>query len=426
MKFHQLILVLNIAFPTEVVAQAVLEKNDHLTCYRIKDSLKLEDVAVDMIANRVQEEFTVRNCRLKQKKGAFRMCIPSTKNVLTEGVADPTLGGLVKAYDPNRCLQNDFLCYQVSCDTKTLKLPKRKVIDQFNMKGETRTVKFMKQKIEICTPAWKLTNKKELVVIECPSPTPAPSVASSVSPTECVDDPDYRFYVFCQEGSPFCQEFGCADILTFPGLRDRACNNEQTALACCISCNASEAPTASPVKQFDKCEWKKNQYPNLFNVSFLPFKPTSNNIISTITQPPYDYRLTFGLTAHSLQTATYQSVIHFTTGNNQAPPYGARVPGVWLRNSGLGLQLLVDWDGASPLNYLTSPALELDKEYCFTITCKDVKKSSQFQIIMDGITVAQGISTVNRLSLFSVKVYAGDPWYVPADATISDLYYSKF
>jgi len=142
--------------------------------------------------------------------------------------------------------------------------------------------------------------------------------------------------------------------------------------------------------------------------------------------PPTDYRLTFGLTAHSLQTAVDQSVIHFTTGNNDGV-YGTRVPGVWLRKTTSGLQLLVDWNGASPLNFLTSPVLELDREYCFTLTCKDGKKgTTQFQIIMDGVTVAQGISPLNRLSLSSVEVYAGDPWYPPADATISDLYYAQF
>jgi len=421
MKFHQLILVLNIAFPTEVVAQAVPEKNDHLTCYRIKDSLKLEDVAVDMIANRVQEEFTVRNCRLKQKKGAFRMCIPSTKNVLTEGVADPTLGGLVKAYDPNRCLQNDFLCYQVSCDTKTLKLPKRKVIDQFNRKGETRTVRFTKQKIEICTPAWKLTNKKKLVVIECPSPTPAPAVSASASPTEpCADDPAYRFYILCQPACPLCcQEYGCADILTFPGLREKACNNKQTALACCISCNVSEAPTASPVKQVDKCQYNKKCL-SLLGMSFAPFMPTQGNLLTTVTGPPIDHRLYFGLTSYSLQSWG-SNVMNFNAVAMSG--YGTEVPGVWMS----GNKLIINWSqifltlpGGTTSPYLTSPSLNLGQTYCFMVTAQ----GTHYELHMDGAKVAEGDSTFVRTQISAVRVYASKPISIAADVTISDICYA--
>jgi len=133
-----------------------------------------------MDANRAQKELSLHRCALKKNSGAHKMCVPSRKKVLA-GHADPSLGGLVDVYDPERCLQNDFLCYRATC-TKTNK--QRFVADQFNTKGQSRKVKFLKKGIEICTPAWKLTKKGHLVVVDCSEPTGAPAVSrSSVAPS---------------------------------------------------------------------------------------------------------------------------------------------------------------------------------------------------------------------------------------------------
>jgi len=181
MKFYNSVFTFMAVFLKKVFAQLEYS-HDHLTCFRIKDSsLKLQGVVLTMDANQAQKEFTINKCELQENKGALRMCIPSTKKV-QQGFADPSLGGLVGAYDPERCLQNDFLCYKAMC-TKTNK--QRLVADQFNKKGQSRKVKFVKKGIEICTPAWKLTKKGQLVVVECGAPTTGPSAASPTrAPTQ--------------------------------------------------------------------------------------------------------------------------------------------------------------------------------------------------------------------------------------------------
>mmetsp|Transcript_33736 Transcript_33736/g.66662 ORF Transcript_33736/g.66662 Transcript_33736/m.66662 type:complete len:578 (-) Transcript_33736:53-1786(-) len=186
MKFYNSVFTFMAVFLKKVFAQLEYS-HDHLTCFRIKDSsLKLQGVVLTMDANQAQKEFTINKCELQENKGALRMCIPSTKKV-QQGFADPSLGGLVGAYDPERCLQNDFLCYKAMC-TKTNK--QRLVADQFNKKGQSRKVKFVKKGIEICTPAWKLTKKGHLVVIDCGSPTGAPAVSqSSVAPSTSPSGP---------------------------------------------------------------------------------------------------------------------------------------------------------------------------------------------------------------------------------------------
>eukprot|EP00588_Corethron_pennatum_P012760 CAMPEP_0194269334 /NCGR_PEP_ID=MMETSP0169-20130528/3522_1 /TAXON_ID=218684 /ORGANISM="Corethron pennatum, Strain L29A3" /LENGTH=552 /DNA_ID=CAMNT_0039010951 /DNA_START=74 /DNA_END=1728 /DNA_ORIENTATION=+ len=174
MKFHNLVFTFMAVFLKKVFAQLEYS-HDHLTCFRIKDnSLKLQGVVLALDANQAQKEFTIQKCELAQNKGALRMCVPSTKKV-QQGFTDPSLGGLVAAYDPERCLQNDFLCYKATC-TKTNK--QRFVADQFNKKGLSRKAKFLKKGIEICTPAWKITKKGNLVVVECGTPTAGPSAAA--------------------------------------------------------------------------------------------------------------------------------------------------------------------------------------------------------------------------------------------------------
>jgi len=482
MKLYRLIFAFNSILLTEVgivAGQKEMTPNDHLTCFKIKDEHKVKNVIVNMDANEAQKEFSVENCVVAKK--ATRMCIPSTKKVLTAGVADPTLGGLVDAYDPRRCVQNDLLCYKVTKCTPNKPPKARLVIDQFNRKGEERKVRFKKNGMEICTPAWKLTPTGELVVVDCGPPvalsaapsvapsaarsqTPtvcvddptftfnipgmiefykcadlifklkemacafpyialaccescnaseAPTVSPTVSPTVCADDPAYRFNVFCQVGSPFCQEFGCADILTFPGLRDRACASAKTALACCASCNASEAPTASPVKQIDKCFYKCL---SLLGQSYAPFVPTQGNTLTWVNQPPIDHRLWFGLTLHSFQNG-WHSVMNFSTGANTG--YGSQVPGVWLDYN----TLRVMWGGISFVGmspYLSSPPLNLGQTYCFMVTAQ----GTHYELYMDGTKVAEGDSKFVRTQLSSVKVYAGTPGSPAADATISDLCYA--
>ena len=111
--------------------------DDHLACFKIKDSGKAR-VALDMVANEAQIQYSVRGCKIKAKADKF--CVPATK-VVTAGEHRP-IGG--------QRLENDFLCYQLRCEPQDL--PRSQiVIDQF---GRRKVGAF--RPVEICTPAWKL------------------------------------------------------------------------------------------------------------------------------------------------------------------------------------------------------------------------------------------------------------------------------
>jgi len=177
MKFAQLMFAMNIIFLRDLDAQ-VQEKNDHLMCFGVKDSETFNIKKMIMNANRVQAEYNTINCKIK-KKGSIRFCVPSTK-VVKKGKHDPTLGGLVPNYDPNRCIQNDFLCYKVKCKNPFPNGKTQLVKDQF---GSTESRELtVKNQIEICTPAWKVDEVGDIVLND-PCPTPTTEKPSSYSPT---------------------------------------------------------------------------------------------------------------------------------------------------------------------------------------------------------------------------------------------------
>ena len=118
------------------------------------------------MANQFQKDYSLKGCKI-DKEGATRFCIPSTKTV-TKGKAYPSLGGLVPKYDPKRAIQNDLLCYEVTCRESAVPEYQR-VLDQFNPKNKkkisSRKLKVRYQNIEICTPAWKVDKNGDIILI---------------------------------------------------------------------------------------------------------------------------------------------------------------------------------------------------------------------------------------------------------------------
>jgi len=177
MRFTQLIFVLNVFLLKELDAQT-LEKNDHLICYGVKDSEKISIKRMNMQANKVQSEYGTTRCRIN-KQGAIRFCVPATK-IVKKGTHDPSLGGLVPKYDPNRCIQNDLLCYKMKCKKPFPTEKTQMVKDQFGTTGARKLT--LKNTIEICTPAWKMDENGDIVLNDL-CPTPATDKPSSCSPT---------------------------------------------------------------------------------------------------------------------------------------------------------------------------------------------------------------------------------------------------
>ena len=152
---------LALALPAISQAQDV---NDHLKCYKIKDSHKYMAVA-DLITNSDQSMYpSEAGCRILVKSKEF--CLPVKK--------DRTMQPNDKRDAPHedvvgQDLTNDFLCYKVRCpkDPAGAMPPSAQdVVDQFGQReiGGFRTTK-------ICTPTWKVFDTNDQPdLIPVPSP----------------------------------------------------------------------------------------------------------------------------------------------------------------------------------------------------------------------------------------------------------------
>jgi len=222
MKFAHWTFLLNAFLQREGGAQEE-EKNDHLTCFTIEKDTEngFDDFKVKMDANMKQhKDWSVDECEVV---GATKFCVPSTK-VLPQGAwPDPTLGEIVKSYDPNRCIQNDLLCYKVRCDPD--KKPDQVVIDQFN-KMSPRVITFKKTKMfEICTPTWKVGTDNTLIINDaCRSSCCAETDPCKKEEGECVKDCVKTNDVLCRS---ICKEDDCQCRISLqPCEQPKSCTEE--------------------------------------------------------------------------------------------------------------------------------------------------------------------------------------------------------
>ncbi len=137
---------LALALPAISQAQNV---NDHLKCYKIKDSHRYSAVA-DLITNSDQSMYpSEAGCRILVKSKEF--CLPINKDRILQpnNKRDAPHEDVV-----GQDLTNDFLCYKVRCPTDpTGAMPPsvQDVVDQF---GQREISGFRTTKM--CTPAWKV------------------------------------------------------------------------------------------------------------------------------------------------------------------------------------------------------------------------------------------------------------------------------
>ena len=86
-----------------------LAQNDHLKCYRIKDTAKFK-ANVDL--NAFQQQFNIDpNCDVKGKGKLF--CVPVEKSV--NSLAYPSNSTLSPIVMPGQDLEDDRICYRVKC-----------------------------------------------------------------------------------------------------------------------------------------------------------------------------------------------------------------------------------------------------------------------------------------------------------------------
>ena len=139
--------------------------------------------------------------------------------------------------------------------------------------------------------------------------------------------------------------------------------------------------------------------------------------LAVVSVPP-SYTVGFEITPDSSTVASWGSIVHFTTDSDSGD--GGRIPGVWFYPGSRRLHVRDGDVGDS--NAGCDPAEELPAGQTTTVRI-DMKPRSVEVWYNDELKCQA--SRAGRPSYEQVFVYAGDPWWEPANAQVNGLYMAR-
>jgi hypothetical protein len=163
----------------------------------------------------------------------------------------------------------------------------------------------------------------------------------------------------------------------------------------------------------------------------LPMNPKiqRGNKIGEITGTTQKYILTFDLTPLGI-VGGWSNILHCTYTGKDCCGVDNRAPGVWFVPGGTGLHIRMgdttdgNWglDSSAPLPMNVTCRVQIrctDNHPKITIGSADTWESNRFWPSYDLVQPTSRPNPAGR----PLIVYAGDPWYPPANATIANLVY---
>jgi hypothetical protein len=190
-------------------------------------------------------------------------------------------------------------------------------------------------------------------------------------------------------------------------------------------------PGTADVASFKNALWNNpNTQSNPILCPSLPMNPRiqRGNKIGQITGTTRNYILTFDLTPIGI-VGNWSSILHFTyTGKDCCSP-GDRAPGIWFNPGNTRLHIRmgdttsgnwgIDTD-ALPMNVTSKVQIRcLDNNPKITVGSAETSDSNGFWPTYNSVQPSQRPDPAGR----ALTIYAGDPWYEPAKATIANLVY---
>jgi len=140
-----------------------------------------------------------------------------------------------------------------------------------------------------------------------------------------------------------------------------------------------------------------------------------NDYDGTIAKPPTDYVLRFTIELLG-RVGGWTSIFHITKGGNMGN-YGTRVPELFIIPNTTKLWVCTGHEDYSQA-CTTSTELALNTEYEVELRVVGTTSSTLLNGVVDSTLTVGG-----RPPLSDVKVYIGSPWYIPANAIISNVYF---
>lgn len=146
------------------------------------------------------------------------------------------------------------------------------------------------------------------------------------------------------------------------------------------------------------------------------YKVTANTVIASSLVMTQDYRLEFDITPASMgQAGSWRNIIHFTSDNSDAASFGSRTPGIWFVPGTMDLHVRVGDSTDLNAGFWGVPGCAVGKKSNVVLHCK----GSSVTLTID--TKSHSFTQPTFRYSGNVKVYGSDPWYPPADATVSNL-----
>ena len=150
---------------------------------------------------------------------------------------------------------------------------------------------------------------------------------------------------------------------------------------------------------------------------------SQGNLIKTIPTLFPDYEISFEI--YPTTPNHEDSIIHLTTTDNDCCNFGDRVPGVWFHYVNTKLVIIIQnaisWNGNDHTGVTTNEAVPLNQW-----TEIKIKQSFQsdltylYELSMNG-QVYHCETNTSPQEWSNVKVYAADPWYDAATASIRNF-----
>jgi len=186
-------------------------------------------------------------------------------------------------------------------------------------------------------------------------------------------------------------------------------NEQKDALAQCYGAKVLDTPKecpAPPVKPASVCA-----------ASTLPLAPIikQNSKIGKVKCPDGDYELKFDITPKGL-VGDWGSILHFSGADNNCCNLGDRSPAIWFHPNASSLHIRIG--DANDGNWgWDSPVLPMGQKTNFSLVCK----GSDITIKIG--TAITKLQQPSRRYKGDLNVWAGDPWYQPANAALDNLSY---
>ena len=140
---------------------------------------------------------------------------------------------------------------------------------------------------------------------------------------------------------------------------------------------------------------------------------------------PLEYEIGLDITPSNALVKGWASILHFTATGGDCCGYGSRIPGVWF-SPGSRRLLVVDGhsaDGNSNTQKWKCDDNVLTLQPNVNYRIRMLFKSKVVSVYVNGQVACATEPRADRKVFKNVIVYASDPFYEPAKATVQNLYF---